>query len=250
MTTKRPLPMLFAGIAMILYPVIEILTIILSTISNLQYYTHYIELLKAGYIDIRQIFMIFGEMIGGNISDVIWLLLLAIVGIIFIIAFIKPCKVLYIASFVLLGLIGFVLGLIVSIGNVVEAFIVPFDQIEEIMSGNTLALASYMSYFARIQVIHSLAAVLLAVFALLSFIPKAGKVISKFWILPTILSGVEFVISFVMLVVVRLLYEVPVASVIGASLFNLPIIGFTVCILLAGLGMSSMVKKNFGKVTE
>lgn len=245
MTTKRPLPMLFAGIAMILYPVIEILTIILQNILSIMNYT---SMFEAGYIDISQIFIIFGKAIGEGISNSIWLLLLAVVGIMFIIAFIKPCKALYIVSFVLLGLLGLIFGIVFVIGGIVMLLAIPLDMMA--VGGNVISFASCLVNVVEVSVIHGLATILLAVFALLSLIPKAGKVISKFWILPTILSGVELVVSSILFIIIRTMLGVTVVGAITASLFNLPIIGFTACILLAGLGMSSMVKNNFGKSAE
>ena len=237
--------MLFAGIAMILYPVIEILTTTLSAVITM---LNYSELIVNGYFDINRIFIVFGKMIGEGISNSIWLLLLAVVGIVFIIAFIKPCKALYIVSFVLLGLLGLIFGIVVVIGGIFMLLAIPLDMMA--VGGSVISFASYLSNVVEPSVIHGLATILLAVFALLSLIPKAGKVISKFWILPTILSGVELVVSLILFIIIRTMLGMTVLGAITASLFNLPVIGFTACILLAGLGMSSMVKKNFGKSAE
>ena len=236
--------MLLAGIAMLVYPVIEIAVSILSVIVSL---LNYKEIMMNGYLSSIEISTIVSNMIISNISLFVWMLLLAIVGVSFIITFIKPCKVLYIVSFSLLGALGLANGIAVAIGEITKILNLASSIINLAQNGSYHILGSYLLRLVGVPIIHGLATVLLAVFALLSLIPKAGKVISKFWIIPTILSGLEFVIPFVLSAVFRAMTNMNMLGAITTNLFNLPNVGFTVCILLAGLGMSSMVKNNFGK---
>ena len=234
--------MLFAGIAMILYPILMFAINLVSGIIKL------IDLIKIAAIspDILSIL----RYLLGYVGVGIWGLLLSIVGIVFIIAFIKPGKVLYCISFALLGALGIAYGLL---GIVSDATLL-LSNIESIQywienqywSSVIIVLANVFGA----TFIHTLAAILISVLAFISLTPKAGKVISKFWIIPTVLSAVECLFHVVFTVGVRMMFGFNIVGALLGGMFDIVYVGFTVCILLAGLGMSSMVKKNFGKVTE
>ena len=247
MNNKKPLPMLIAGIAMIAYSVIEIAVNVLTAIIN---FSNYKELMMHGYLSSIEIRQIFGNMIVSKISLFVWMFLLAIVGVVFIISFIKPCKVLYIVSFSLLGALGLANGIAGAIGDITKIVNLASSIINLVMDGSFHILGSYLGQLAGVPFIHSLSAMVLAALALLSLIPKVGKAVSKLWVIPTVLSGLEFVLPFVLSMVFNVMTGMNIVGAITVGLFNVPCVCFTACILFAGLGMSSMVKNNFGKSAE
>ena len=242
MTNKKPLPMLLAGIAMILYPILTFAISLVSGIINL------IELIKFAAISTDMLSIL--RYLLGYVGVGIWCLLLSIVGIVFIITFIKPGKVLYCISFALLGALGIAYGLL---GIVSDATLL-LSNIESIQycieNQYWFSVITTLSNLFGATFIHTLAAILISVLAFISLTPKAGKVISKFWIIPTVLSAVECLFYVVFTVGVRILLGVNVVGALVGGMFAIMYVGFTACILLAGLGMSSMVKKNFGKSAE
>ncbi len=241
-TKKRPLPMLFAGIAMILFAAGKV---IYNGILLISYCIEYSRLIAMDIMSTDELGRIMLSNLYGFGVLAIYALVIAVVGVLFIVVFIKPGRTLYCVSFGALGLAG-VIYAIIALAEVVIHVLTYMGPVLDSGFSAMMLVQLFNGYYGHSPIIHWLPALLMTAFALLCLSPKARNTLSKLWFIPVILSGVQALLNVVVFgFLTSWIVRFALANVLVNTFNSFGTIGFTVCLIFAGLGMSSVVKNNW-----
>lgn len=240
--SKKPIPMLLAGIAALLYGIGQLIYNVFWIIQNI---TSYIKLYEYEMISNEEIFK--GYLLPTIISYAefgIQLILLLAIGILFIITFIKPVKGLYCATFAGIGVLGVLQAALALVSSIRRVFsLIEIAQHATDFKSVLLTGVSGLSGYSPF--IHWLPAILLTVFALMALSKKTRKAAGKLWLVPVILSAVQTVVTVVVCgAIIPACFGMNLGGIFINHLNSCTTAGFTAFILLAGLGMASMIKNS------